>query len=490
MARVSLPSGMDRRLAALAVAAPLALAACGSSSSPASAAVSCAAPAIADGGSVALQAPATVYQADQCVLPIAAPLAAGSQALGQARVGTRLTFTVPPDTSALSIVSQAVAGTAPDHITYQGVDIPNSVVPTQILSADGTISYDDLAPPPPGMDPLPGVAVFYGALSPADGTMTLPDTSSLLGRVDASGLPAGTWSLVVNDFAYECFVTGDPSCTGGSDRGVYDVRVLTRAGGAPRRGTLDLAVYVVSKTWTSSSLRADPGFTRLVASIQGILSRAGICLGSVTVFDVPQWARDLWFSVDVDLAGPCDPLAQLFTLAQPLDAVHLFLADELTSSANSATQQVAGVDGTIPGPSGVPGGVSSGAVVALGADVEGCSGAFDPVHCGSDFLAYISAHEIGHWLGLYHPTEMTGDAFDPLSDTPTCACSACVPAASRAVCGASKNPTPVYPDSCLSNGSSCGGGRNLMFWIYQDGVSTGELTGQQAGVMRLNPAVH
>ncbi|HUL61069.1 MAG TPA: hypothetical protein VLU43_17445 [Anaeromyxobacteraceae bacterium] len=479
---------MDRRLLAIAVVSQLALAACGSGSHPAP--YSCAAPAIVDGGMVALQAPATTYTSGQCVLPIVAPVSAGSQALGQAKVGTTLYFTVPAGTSAVSIVSQVVAGTAPDHITYQGVDIPNSVVPTDVQSPDPAVRYDDLLVPA-GVDPYPSAPIFYGSLSPADGVMTLPDTSFLLGRVASSGLPAGTWSFTVNDWAYECYVTGDPGCTSGSsNQGVYDVQVLTRPGGVPSRGTLDLAVYVVSQTWTASSLRTDPRFTRFVESIQGLLTPTGICLGTVTVFDVPSWARDRWWTIDVDKAGACDPLAQLFTLSQPLDAVHLFLADDLTSSANSSTQAVAGIDGTIPGPSGVPGGVGSGAAVAIGQDFQACQGAFDPVHCGSDFLAYVAAHETGHWLGLYHPTEAYGDAFDPLSDTATCLCSACAPVAERSACFANQNPTFVFGDSCLKSGSSCGGGRNLMFWIYQDGVSTGELTGQQAEVMRLNPAVH
>ncbi len=30
------------------------------------------------------------------------------------------------------------------------------------------------------------------------------------------------------------------------------------------------------------------------------------------------------------------------------------------------------------------------------------------------------AHELGHFLGLYHPTEMNGVTQDTISDTPTC----------------------------------------------------------------------
>jgi hypothetical protein len=42
----------------------------------------------------------------------------------------------------------------------------------------------------------------------------------------------------------------------------------------------------------------------------------------------------------------------------------------------------------------------------------------------SQLLAETAAHEMGHFLGLYHPTEeysvRYGYQFDPLSDTPEC----------------------------------------------------------------------
>ncbi len=478
---------MFRPLARLPVLFASLIAACGShrSSSPGA----CASPAIADGGMVTPPAPASAYQPATCVLPLGTPTVNGVRSLGQIRVGTSVGFSVPPNTAAVSIVSQVVAGTAPDHITYKGVPIPNSVVPTDVLSPDPSVFYDDLAPYPTGPDPFPDLAIYYGALSPADGAMTIPNTSYSLSRAASAGLPAGDWSFVVNDFAYECFVTSDPNCSGGSDQGVYDVSVIARTGSRPSRGTVDLAVYVVSHTFTAASLRSGAAFERFVESYAEVLGRAGICLGTVTVFDVPDWARDLWWTVGVDADGPCDPLAQLFTLSQHLDAIHLFLVDDLTSAQDNTQQAVAGVDGTIPGPSGVPGGVTSGTAIAIGQDFQACSGAFDPASCGSDFLAYIASHEAGHWLGLYHPTEAHGSIFDPLADTATCACDACATQAQRSACGGTSAPF-IYPSSCLSTGLTCGGGRNLMFWIYQDQISTGELTAEQSQVMRLNPVVH
>jgi hypothetical protein len=35
-------------------------------------------------------------------------------------------------------------------------------------------------------------------------------------------------------------------------------------------------------------------------------------------------------------------------------------------------------------------------------------------------MATTCAHEVGHYLGLYHTTELDGEDVDPISDTPDC----------------------------------------------------------------------
>jgi hypothetical protein len=153
---------------------------------------------------------------------------------------------------------------------------------------------------------------------------------------------------------------------------------------------------------------------------------------------------------------------------------------------------VVGIDGTIPGPSSLSGTVHSGAAVSLADLFAGtCVGTqTDLVHCGPDNVAYIGAHETGHFLGLFHLTEKTGDYFDPLNDTPKCPCTTCASASDKPNCGS--KPGPGEPTlsavQCLVS-PSCSGGDNLMFWQLDRLVSTGWLSPQQAAVMRLNPLV-
>jgi hypothetical protein len=106
-------------------------------------------------------------------------------------------------------------------------------------------------------------------------------------------------------------------------------------------------------------------------------------------------------------------------------------------------------------------------------------------------VAYIAAHETGHFLGLFHTTEMEGADFDPISDTGKCPCLSCASAADKALCGksTSRGAQLVDANQCTAS-ATCAGGDNLMFWLLQTPASAGNLSAQQAAIMRLNPAVH
>jgi hypothetical protein len=432
-----------------------------------------------------------------CETPVRLPVIDGAQSLGELQVGQQAQFQVPEGTWSVTVVSQEVAGSAVDTIDVQGIAVPNSVVPTNVRAPDSTVFYDDLASAPldrQGYQDFTQLLGYYGGFTPTSGALTIPNTTPSLDLVrSAGGLPAGTWSLTVNDFAYECGSVA--ACSTSGTPGRYDVRVLTRPGPIASTGTLDLDVYVVSADLTAAQAAGDPLMERLFQSVATVLANAGICLGRVVFHDLPEWARVRYSIVNVDSTGPCDPLSQLFTLAQAQSgSVHLFLVDGLEVTDDGDPFQVAGIDGSIPGPSGVPGTVNGGAVATLADLGQGtCGSALDLARCGTDHLAFVLAHEVGHWLGLYHPTERSGTLFDPIADTPTCACAACAPTVEQASC-ADKNPpgpaTDMIGRYCASDAATCSGASNLMFWLLDDQRSNGSVTAQQSEVMRLNSAVH
>ena len=444
-----------------------------------------------------------------CQQPISASALPGAQvqALGVHAVGEVLRFTVPAGTGGLSIVSQASSGVV-DSIDVGGggrtVAVPNTVIPTLLRMPDGTVLYnDDATPPTDGTTAL----VWFAGSSPGTGSLTLPNTTRGLAAA-AQGYPAGTWSMVVNDYAAEC--TRLAGCDGGSTAGRYDVTVLTRPL-AYATGTLDLSFYLVTPTLTATQAMTDAHVQRFLTTLATFYARAGLCLGTITFYDVPAWARARYATgVDASKRGPCDPMKQLFTLSRPSTGLHFFLVDAITQGAEASDAgEVVGVDGTIPGPATVAGTVQSGAVVNFSdyAAGGGCSGAPNfgrdgGVACGADVTAYIAAHEGGHFLGLYHTTESFGGLSDPLTDTATCACdtscgvsataNACclnpTTNAFRGVC-ASGQPTLLFSTNCSRGTATCGGASSLMFWVL-DTASVGNLSAQQAEVLRSNPAVH
>ena len=425
-----------------------------------------------------------------CVRGVVQQSSASTQKLGSHTVGEVVTFDVPAGTGSLTIFSQETSSTPIDSIILNGQTIGNSVVPTGLRDPAGNTVYDDSSAPPP--DPS-GQTSFYAAESVSTGTMTLPNTTPFLHQVAGNCMAAGRWSMVVNDFAYEC--TATTGCSGGSKTGTYDVQVLTKPGMPAATGTVDVAFYLVGTALTSATAATDPGVARMVQSLGKLYAGAGLCLGTVTFFDVPAWAKTKYGSgLSVDNTGPCSDLSQMFTLSAPGNQLNFFLVNDLVSTSNNTTTHVVGIDGTIPGPSTIGGTIHSGAaVVAASLGTTGCGPTLDPFNCGSDEVAYIAAHEGGHWMGLYHTTEVFGDSFDPIQDTGTCPCSSCAPAgSSRSNCvtnnSSTTNPTRMSSLWCTAS-SSCSGGDNLMFWVL-GAASKGTLSADQGMAIRSNPAVH
>jgi hypothetical protein len=423
------------------------------------------------------------------------------QDLGEHQVGDTVTFTLPPNTISFTIMSQEVNASAVDTVPFmfqgQSFRLPNTVVPDQVKtpSPGSTVYYDFLKDLTSPAGDSTGNAI-YDMFRETSGAFTAPNASAGIDRVRVQGaLPGGAWSFLSNDLARGC-PSAMLGCTSGSSSGRYHHHAVTKAGPLTSTGALDVEVYLlVDPTGTSSMVAtaalaaASPLMQRWVQSLASFLGGAGLCVGNVTFHDLPDWvhARYPNGAVDVTNEGPCDPLSQLFTTAiVPKRAVHLFLADELVDNATSTGGVTVGVDGSIPGPSGFQGTVYGGAVVGLFGELGRgpCNGPLAIGACGTDLIAFVAAHETGHWLGLYHTTEATGDSFDPLSDTAKCPCSSCAPPSKQSQCNAGSYFVSTVD---CTRSADCGGGENLMFWSVGQ-KSTGALSRDQGQVVRLNPA--
>ncbi len=421
-----------------------------------------------------------------------------------AKVGTVLQFDVPAGTQSLSITEQAVhMAEAAISVQYPGTSEfadYNSAVPLVLHDPSGHEVFNDLTS---GSNPEQEL-VYFGSSAPGAGTITIPGTSAALAAASA-GLPAGTWSLTVSDYAYECSLPGSPCTTGASSAGTYGVTVVTRPGtpgSLPAAGTMDVVFYLVgssvSPPLSAATAAGDRDVHRMLQTYESLLAQAGIALGSVEYVDADASVAQRFASgVHGDDEGACGDVAALLSTSKPgTRAMNVFLVPFIiaTDPTGSGTH-VVGLDGSIPAPSTVSGTVWSGILASVEslrdqATPNACAGGIDPVGCGADTVGYVVAHETGHALGLYHVTEQTGTLFDPLTDTPQCPCSTCSPSASQCADAATppKTPYSMALADCTRS-SSCGGGDNLMFWLLDVG-SSGQLTTEQGQVMRTNPYVY
>jgi hypothetical protein len=444
--------------------------------------------------------------------PVQSAAAAPIQAfaLGTKKVGTTLIFSVPAGTASISIVEQLVS--APAHAIFTDLGtLPNTAVPLTVTDASGVVVFDQFANP---TDPTQA-GLFFASNSPGAGTITLPNTSAALSLV-AGGLPAGTWSLVVGDLAYACSLAANCAAGGGSAASTYDVTVIVKPGSGattiPATGQVDVTFNLtpggITPPLSAATAGSDSDLQHMVSSLAALLAPAGLQLGTVKYVDVPAAsAAKIASGVDVDDVTGCGELPQLLATAPQGRQVNIFIVSNFISKDVAAGSVITGIDGTIPGPATISPGLQSGAAVSAANLRSGrpscvpgslalCSpNALGRVSCcGADVVSYTTAHEMGHFLGLYHVTERDGTSFDPLQDTPTCSCQSCAPDPTKC---ADATPPPATPhvmavaecESPTARSASCGGGDNLMFWLFGDG-SVGKLTDEQTRVMRANPAVY
>ncbi len=214
------------------------------------------------------------------------------------------------------------------------------------------------------------------------------------------GLEPGDWKvevgLVDNEFTYrrsvdaaiDVLLKRDPDFTGGT----LPVRV----------------VY-------AGAMQTDPEVRGAMVDALDRWSDIYAAFGVTLALSEGAWPED-------DLAQPgqgTDDAYLEIARDTPVGALTLVVVSSLRDSPD-----VFGVSGGIPGPL-VPTARSVVAVAAqlhAGANLEFSSGEVE-------ILAETMAHEVGHFLGLFHPVERTWDAWDAIDDTDECADqSACITA--------------------------------------------------------------
>lgn len=175
-------------------------------------------------------------------------------------------------------------------------------------------------------------------------------------------------------------------------------------GAVPDTGVLDLNLHFTgARGWTAATAPTDPDFQAVLDSLRTIYAQVGLSLGDIAYRDI-----DARFKVIESVQGPNSDLMELYSQSagNELDALDLYFVEELTSPFGI----ILGVAGGIPGPPLVQGSQRSGVAVVV-KEIPGVPAGIDTT----------MAHEMGHFLGLFHTSEqafMPPQLHDPLPDTP------------------------------------------------------------------------
>lgn len=198
-------------------------------------------------------------------------------------------------------------------------------------------------------------------------------------------------------------------CGSSPASGAVTVRVHAKLaeGGLPATGVLDLNLHFTgAQGLTAESAKIDTTFQGYLAAMDTIYQTVGIRLGEVTYRDI-----DASYKTIESLDGADSDLQAMFALSEGNpNAVNLFFVDELSAGAFGGFGVILGIAGGIPGPPLVQGSPRSGVAIAI-KPIQGMPAGIDTT----------MAHEVGHFLGLFHTSEQAffpPQIHDPLPDTP------------------------------------------------------------------------
>jgi hypothetical protein len=246
----------------------------------------------------------------------------------------------------------------------------------------------------------------------------------------------------------------------------------------PQGGSLNANFFFCGiSDLTAATALSHARFLVMLDEFKRIMQQAGIQISVVGAYDCPQSEQarlSVIATTDANGNGLQDEMEDLFSMSQSaaVSGVNIFIVQEISGSVGGFL--IVGQPGGIPGPGPIKGTVQSGLAVALVANTIGALSQAALLSRGRTI-----AHEVGHYLGLFHTTEVPGangdpDRVDPIPDTPECPTTRDL-----------NNNGQVTADECLSFG-----GTNVMFWTQPASPAVrDQFSSDQIFVLRRNPLV-
>ncbi len=229
-------------------------------------------------------------------------------------------------------------------------------------------------------------------IRPGRGTAQVPSTDR-----PESRLRRGTYGVRVRALP-------PPGHTGGDVSAVVDVIATFRSEVAVRLDhRIDLNfVYLPGSTLSAEIATTNPHFDRLLQLVDDVLAPAGLRVGEITHLDLDR--------PEFSVVATWEEAGEMFLTSADFPdrrALNVYCLEGFEAPLNP----VVGLSGGIPGPA------------FNGTRDSGIAMRMEPfLRCPDCLEAYGSlfAHEIGHYIGLYHTTEADRERWDPISDTPEC----------------------------------------------------------------------
>jgi hypothetical protein len=260
------------------------------------------------------------------------------------------------------------------------------------------------------------------------GTAQVPGTDNSKAKVSA-----GSYKLSVRTYEKRFDVMNPVA---GS---IDHVAVIARRS-RQKGGLLDLDLHFAPGTAiTAATARASPYVSELLAELQSLYrSLAGVGIGEVRAFDLTA-AEDTVATADAARA-----VREKHSQAGPRGlSVSVFIVKSMTFGFEAVAGGIPGVPGLAKRPS---------------------SGIVAQAKSSGKTMGRLLAHELGHYLGLFHTTESGAAVVDKIEDTPSC-------------------PPGTQIGDCPDHA-------NLMFPYYLNTADPLTLSAGQAAVLRGSPFLY
>ena len=192
--------------------------------------------------------------------------------------------------------------------------------------------------------------------------------------------------------------------------GTCEVIVLARQEPPTPTGVLPIALHFTgSHGLTAESAPQDERLQMALDTLTMIFAQTGLGIELRGYHDVPGVEEDSSLTEVSSTAGYPNDLSKLFLTGQPeqSDALNIFFVSSIYKDLDyeEVGGVVLGIAGGVPGPAFL--GPTERSGVAIGTlDIS-----------EDDHLGNVMAHEIGHYLGLFHATERDSIFHDTLMDT-------------------------------------------------------------------------